>query len=97
MIVVGQTEKVRAKFGHLPHGFGGKIGREQAHLAGDQSSSKPNREPVTVGTCIEHVLSCRELPRDSLDVGQKATDGNRHASSIGDDIGEAAVSDEWMT
>ena len=97
MIAVGQTKKVRAKLRQLPHGFGGKIGGEQGHLAGDQSGSKPDCEPVTVGACIEHVLSCRELRRDSLDVGQKATDGNRRASSIGDDIGEAAVSDEWMT
>ena len=84
------------KHPQLTHGFRGKIGWEQAHLTGDQSGGKPNREPVTVGARIEHMLSWRESRRDSVDVRQKATDGNRHTSPIRDDIAEMAVSDKRM-
>jgi hypothetical protein len=93
VIAVGKAEKITVRLQELPQRVGGKVGGEQADLAGDRGGRKPDREPVSVGACVEHVRSRREFRRDSVDVRQKATYGNRRAFAIGDGITGMPMSD----
>ena len=98
MIVIGQAEEIRMNSVRLPHRFGARSAGSRLILPATIAAAKPDREPVTVGACIEHVSPFREAFRDPVDVCQEATDGDRRRPcERRHGRRDSAVSDERMT